>query len=167
MKGNTMSFFQRVLIGVSSIAPQSIRKRIFKAVGLKIGEKTIIGSGFFVDRPECVTLGTNCFINRFVHLHVGANKDTTISLGNNVFVGPDTKFVCVSHEIGSEYQRAGKNTYSSIVVEDGVWIAAGATILPGVIIAKGCVIGAGAVVTKSTEMNGLYLGVPAKRVRDL
>ena len=32
---------------------------------------------------------------------------------------------------------------------------------------SGGVIGAGAVVTKSTEPNGLYLGVPAKRVRDL
>lgn len=31
----------------------------------------------------------------------------------------------------------------------------------------GGVIGAGAVVTKSTEPNGLYLGVPAKRVKDL
>ncbi len=35
-----------------------------------------------------------------------------------------------------------------------------------VIIARGG-IGSGAVVTKSTEPDGLYLGVPAKRVRDL
>ena len=31
----------------------------------------------------------------------------------------------------------------------------------------GVVIGAGAVVTKSTEMNSLYLGIPAKKVKGL
>ena len=29
-----------------------------------------------------------------------------------------------------------------------------------------CVIRAGAVVTKSTEPNGVYAGVPAKRIKD-
>ena len=134
---------------------------------MKIGDQTRITKGFYIDRPDGVTIGTHCFFNHFVHLHNGANKDTTISFGDNVFVGPDASFVCASHQIGPEHQRAGKNVYGSIRVEDGVWIGAGATILPGVTIAKGGVIGAGAVVTKSTEPNGLYLGVPAKRVRDL
>ena len=40
-------------------------------------------------------------------------------------------------------------------------------ILGGVTIAPGCVIGAGAVVTRSTERDGVYVGVPARRVRDL
>ena len=42
-----------------------------------------------------------------------------------------------------------------------------AIILPGVTIAEGCVIAAGAVVNKSTEPDGLYAGVPARRVKDL
>lgn len=52
-------------------------------------------------------------------------------------------------------------------VGDGCWIGANATILPGVTVAPGCVIAAGAVVTKDTEPDGLYAGVPARRVRDL
>ena len=69
--------------------------------------------------------------------------------------------------MGTESQRAGKHIYHDIVVEDGAWIGASCTILPNVTIANGCVIAAGSVVTKSTEPNGLYAGVPAKRIKDL
>jgi acetyltransferase-like isoleucine patch superfamily enzyme len=40
-------------------------------------------------------------------------------------------------------------------------------IMPGVEVGPGCVVAAGAVVIKDCEPNGLYAGVPAKRVRDL
>lgn len=54
-----------------------------------------------------------------------------------------------------------------VYIEDNVWIGGGSIILPHVKIARGGVIGAGAVVTKSTEENSLYLGVPAKKIRTL
>lgn len=72
-----------------------------------------------------------------------------------------------THDIGDKTLRAGKYIQKSVIVEDGVWIGANATILPGVTIAEGCIIGAGALVNKSTEPNGLYVGVPAKRIKDL
>lgn len=52
-----------------------------------------------------------------------------------------------------------------IVIEDDVWIGAGVKILDGVTIAKGCVIGANAVVTRSTEAYGIYVGVPAQKIK--
>jgi acetyltransferase-like isoleucine patch superfamily enzyme len=51
------------------------------------------------------------------------------------------------------------------LVED-VWLGANVTVTADVTIAKGCVIGANAVVTKNTEPFGLYVGVPARRLRD-
>lgn len=32
---------------------------------------------------------------------------------------------------------------------------------------SGCVIGAGALVKNSCESNGLYVGIPARRIKDL
>lgn len=52
-------------------------------------------------------------------------------------------------------------------MEDGCWLGGNVTVLPGVTIGRGCVIAAGAVVTKSCDPNGLYAGVPARRIRDL
>ena len=54
-----------------------------------------------------------------------------------------------------------------IFIGDGCWIGANVTILPGIEIGTGCIIGAGALVTKNCKPNGLYVGVPAKRIRDL
>jgi maltose O-acetyltransferase len=54
-----------------------------------------------------------------------------------------------------------------VTVGDGCWLGACCIILPGVAIASGCIIAAGAVVSKSTEENGLYAGVPARRIRSL
>lgn len=162
-----MNLYQRLLMSFGKIAPQRFRNIFFRIAGMKIGDRTRISGGFYVDRPEGVTIGNHCFFNLFVHLHNGGDKDTTITFGDNVFVGPNVSIVCASHQIGSRYQRAGKNIYGSIVIEDGVWIGAGEIILPGVIISRGGVIGAGTVVVKSTEPNHLYLGVPAKKVKDL
>jgi acetyltransferase-like isoleucine patch superfamily enzyme len=51
------------------------------------------------------------------------------------------------------------------LVED-VWLAAHVVVTANTTIASGCVIGAGAVVTRNTEPRGLYVGVPARRLRD-
>ena len=39
------------------------------------------------------------------------------------------------------------------------------TITAGITVASGCVIGANAVVTKDTEINGVYVGIPAKKIK--
>jgi acetyltransferase-like isoleucine patch superfamily enzyme len=51
------------------------------------------------------------------------------------------------------------------LVED-VWLGASVTITADVTIARGCIIGANAVVTRDTQPYGLYVGVPARRLRD-
>lgn len=76
-------------------------------------------------------------------------------------------FVNSTHDIGDSEMRGGRVKSQPIVVEDGCWICSRVTILPGVTIGKGCVIAAGAVVTKDCLPNGLYAGVPAKRIKDL
>ena len=48
-----------------------------------------------------------------------------------------------------------------------IWLGARVVVLPGVQVAPGCIVGAGAVVTRDTEPDGVYVGVPARRIRDL
>lgn len=52
-----------------------------------------------------------------------------------------------------------------IIIEDDVWIGSGVRVLDGVIIRKGCVIGANAVITRSTDEYGVYVGVPARKIK--
>lgn len=39
--------------------------------------------------------------------------------------------------------------------------------MPGITINEGCIIGAGSIVTKNCEVNGVYVGQPAIRIKDL
>jgi maltose O-acetyltransferase len=90
-------------------------------------------------------------------------------IGSGVRNGPSVKLLTATHEITNiGTARASYDVKNlPIEIEDGVWIGAGVTIMGGCVVRTGCVIGANALITRSTEPNGLYLGSPARRVRDL
>jgi acetyltransferase-like isoleucine patch superfamily enzyme len=50
------------------------------------------------------------------------------------------------------------------VIKERCFVGLNATIRDNITIAPGCFIAAGAVVTADTEPDGLYMGVPARRV---
>ena len=79
----------------------------------------------------------------------------------------ETLFITSTHEAGTHAGRAGALAAAPISVGEGTWIGARVTVLPGVTIGPGCVIAAGAVVTADCRSDGLYAGIPARRVRDL
>ena len=53
-----------------------------------------------------------------------------------------------------------------ITLAEDIWLGANVTVTANVTIARSCIIGANAVVTRDTEPDGLYVGVPARRLRD-
>jgi maltose O-acetyltransferase len=110
------------------------------------------------------SIADNVIINRNFY-YDGSDR---LTIGMNVHIGASVMVVTGSHEIDpNPLFRCGTHFTAPVTIEDGCWIGTGATILPGVTIARGCVIGAGCVVSKSTEPDGLYLGIPAKRIRTL
>lgn len=57
-------------------------------------------------------------------------------------------------------------TFLSVHLHRHVIVGAGAIIFPGVEVAEGCAIGAMTLVTQSTQPWGIYVGNPARRVKD-
>ena len=90
-----------------------------------------------------------------------------IAIGRSCDLGMEVMFCSSSHRAGPRSKRAGEYFHAPIVVGDGTWIGSRALILPGVTIGEGCIVAAGAVVTEDCAPDGLYAGVPARRVRDL
>jgi len=82
-----------------------------------------------------------------------------IKIGNNVCINDGVKLLSGSHNINDPVWRLVKKP---IFIDDYVWIATNAIILPGVSIGKGAVIGAGAVVSKDVEPFTIMVGNPAK-----
>ena len=85
-----------------------------------------------------------------------------IVIGEKCCIGEDVKLITGSHEISSCHFDL---ITRPITVEDNVWIATGAMILPGVTIGEGAVVAAGAVVTKDVEPWTVVGGNPARFIK--
>lgn len=154
------------LLLLSKITPHSIRMRALKSMGYKIGEQACVfyGQEFWINDFH---LGNYSFINKNCTFSGFGTEGSLVDIGDNVMVGHNVIFCCVSHKIGNAKHRAGDHICKPIYVGNGCWIGAGVIILPGVTIGHGCVIAAGSVVTKNCDCNCLYAGVPAKKIKDL
>lgn len=146
----------------SSLIPNTKRPRVYSFLGYRQFQKGFIGPNVEIVSPDELVFSEGCFLNRGVFIDYGK-----VFLGKNVYIGQKSMIITVTHEIGGPNQRAGEGIVQPVYIGDGTWIGAGAIVLPGVKIGKGCIIGAGSVVTKNCEDHGLYVGSPAKRVRDL
>ena len=108
---------------------------------LDVGEGSMIYEGTVVQ--PFARVGRNSIVRSSAHI------SHHVEVGDHAFIGAGACFGGLS--------SAG----------DRCFIGLNATIRDGVRIAEGCLVGAGAVVVKDTLPNGLYVGAPARRMRDL
>lgn len=113
--------------------------------GIKIGQDSLIGEYSVIRGQGGVTIGDRVYTSPF----------TQILAVNHVFNDPDRPFV--DQGITAE----------GIVIEDDVWLGAGAIITDGVRVGKGAIVAAGAVVTRDVAPHMVVAGVPAKPIRDI
>ena len=104
-----------------------------------------------------VTIGSGTNINRGVHLDGRGG----VEIGANVNVSPEAMVISAEHDIRS-HDFAGRNRRT--VVEDSVWLATRAIVLPGARVGEGAVVGAGAVVRGEVEAWTVVAGNPARRI---
>lgn len=152
----------------SVLVPVSVRVRVLRALGVSVGEGAQVRPCCFLANTDVanlanITIGPDAFINSKCFLEC----QDEITIGARVSLAMDVLLCTAGHHIGPGELRAGESYRAPIVIGDGCWLGARATVLPGVTIGPGCVIAAGALVTRDCEPHGLYAGVPARRVREL
>lgn len=93
-----------------------------------------------------------------------------IELGDNVVIASEVLFINhdvihhVLNELTKEDEYNFKILYGSIKISNNVFIGSRSTILPNTRIDSNCVVGAGSLVKGHLKSNGIYAGVPAKRI---
>jgi len=113
--------------------------------GIKIGQDSLVGEYSIIRGQGGVKIGDRVYTSPF----------SQIIAVNHVFDDPTRPFV----EQGI--------TAEGIVIEDDVWIGAGAIITDGVHIGKGAVVAAGAVVTNDVPAHTVVGGVPARPIKTI
>ena len=146
----------------------------------RIKEDVIFGMNVKVVAPVNIygcTIGEQCFIGPFVEIQkdviIGDRTKVQshsficelVTVGTDCFIGHGVMFI---NDLFSKGGPAGgdKNLWKSTIIGNHVSIGSNATILP-VTICDNAVIGAGAVVTKDISEPGVYVGNPAKKLRNL
>ncbi len=132
-----------------------IRKKYLNELGVKMGNNTFSNLGFKI------TVSGDC------------NEKYQIEIGDNVSIAPNVTIIadsCANNgvEINQiKYVKEKLTINKKVIVEDEVWLGANVTILPGVRIGRCSIIGAGSVVVDDVEEYSIYVGVPAKKIRNL
>lgn len=146
----------------SHLLPGRARTLAYKFFGLDIAPSVLT-------RPEVIFRSKNLHIGDGTTINFRCVFDNRagVYIGRNCGIGIGVVFLNTDHKTSDPNRRAGTGSWGKVLVGDGVFIGTNAVIMPGVIIERGAVIAAGAVVTGPCAADGLYAGVPARRIREL
>lgn len=118
---------------------------------------------FRCDYGDNISFGENFFAN----FNLTILDETKVTIGDNVFIGPNVSLYTACHPLDPEDRNSGIEWALPITIGNSVWIGGDVTVLPGVTIGDNVVIGAGSVVTKSFASNCVIAGNPAAIIRYL
>ncbi|HEY1595246.1 MAG TPA: acyltransferase [Thermoleophilaceae bacterium] len=137
------------------------RLRLLRLGGIDVQNAIVEGGCFFFSSD--MTIGDHSMINHGCHFDTRAH----IELGEAVGIASEVMLCTSTHDLGPSSKRWGAYRTAPITVGPGTWLGIRTIILPGVTIGEGVMVAAGAVVIGDLESNGVYAGIPAKRIRDL
>jgi acetyltransferase-like isoleucine patch superfamily enzyme len=150
--------------------------RFKEAANITIGKKCNIGANSYIycwNEYQHGSTKQNLKGTIFIGNNFNATRALTIqccqkiSIGNDVLIASNV-FICdYNHGIQNlEIPYLNNELFlAEVIIEDGVWIGQGASILAGVHIGKKSIIGAGSIVTKNIPEYSIAVGNPAKIIK--
>jgi len=187
------AFCYRLIMQMEGVAAIENSVRIRFADQIRLGRNAYLDQGVYLHAcPQGITIGENTFVMHGAVLHVynfrglphafiRIGRDSLIgelnvlrgqggiTIGDRVYTAPSVQMLAVNHIFSDPNRPMVEQgiTAEGIVVEDDVWIGAGAIITDGVRVGKGAVVAAGAVVTKDVPAYTVVGGVPARVIKEI
>ena len=139
--------------------PISIKVRILRAFGAKIGNGTTIKPMVNIKAPWNLEVGDFTWIGE----HVWIDNIGKVKIGNNVCLSQGALLLSGNHDYS-------KDTFDLIIkditLEDGVWIGSRAVVCTGVTCFSHAVLSVNSVATRNLDAYCIYQGNPAVLVRN-
>ena len=116
-------------------------------------------------------IGNNCFIDSYVVSSGGCQIGNNVILryqsiiARNVIIEDDVFFTPGVKTIFLDHKR--RMPPNPLLIKRGSFFGDSVVIMGGITLAENCIFGACAFVNKDTEPNGVYVGIPAIRIRDV
>jgi acetyltransferase-like isoleucine patch superfamily enzyme len=185
--------FYRLILRMDGLAAIESRVRLRFADHIKLGQGVYLDEGVYLHAcPRGIEIGSGTIVMHGAVLHVYNFRDMPqsgikigsdsligeysvirgqggVQIGDRVYTSPFTQIIAVNHVFDDPNRPFVEQgiTAEGIVIEDDVWLGAGAIITDGVRVGKGAVVAAGAVVTKDVPPHTVVGGVPAKPIKTI
>ena len=136
---------------------------------VKVGDNCEICN--FVLLKDDTRMGNDCYVDSYVLSSGNCTLGHRVTMryrtviARNVIVMDDVFFTAGVKTIFLDHKRNA--TPDPLVIHKGCYLGDNSVIMGGVNLAPNCIIGDCAFVNKNTEPNGVYAGVPARRLRSI
>ena len=156
----TLWFFVNSLFFINSLNPvSSIKVRLLRMFGAKIGKGVTIKPGVNIKYPWKLTVGDYTWIGERVWI----DCLDTVTIGSNCCLSQGALLLNGNHN----YKKTTFDLMiSPITIEDGVWIGAQSIVTGGVTCKSHSVLTVQSVASSDMEAYGIYRGNPAVKVKD-
>jgi putative colanic acid biosynthesis acetyltransferase WcaF len=132
---------------------------LLRLFGAKIGHNVLIKPLVNIKYPWFLETGNNVWIGEKVWI----DNLAMVSIGNNVCLSQSCLLLTGNHDYTKPAFDLRVNT---IILEDGVWIGAGAVVCGGIICRDHAVLTVGSVATGELESMTIYRGNPAVKIKE-
>jgi putative colanic acid biosynthesis acetyltransferase WcaF len=153
-------YFINWLFFKSSFFPfYKLKVSLLRAFGTMAGKNIVIKPNVNIKYPWFLEIGDNVWIGE----NVWIDNLGKVSIGNNVCLSQGCLLLSGNHN----YTRSTFDLLvKDIVLEEGVWIGAGAMVCGGVVCKEHSVLSVGSVATQHLEPMSINAGNPAVRIRE-
>ena len=156
----TLWYYINSLVFKSPLFPfYGLKNYLLRLFGAKIGKEVEIKPCVNIKYPWQLTIGNEVWIGE----NVWIDSLVPVTIGNNVCISQGAILLTGSHN----YKKTTFDLITgSIILEDGVWIGAGAIVNCGITAYSHAMLASGSVATKNMEPYTVYQGNPAVKVRE-
>jgi acetyltransferase-like isoleucine patch superfamily enzyme len=178
----------RLILNLDGVVAIENKVRLRFADQIHLGRNVYLDQGVYLHAcPGGIAVGQNSLVMHGAILHVYNFRDLPhafihigcdslvgelnvlrgqggITIGDRVYTAPLVQILAVNHVYADPTRPMIEQgiTAEGIVIEDDVWIGAGAIVTDGVTVGTGAVVAAGAVVTQDVPPHSVVGGVPAR-----
>jgi putative colanic acid biosynthesis acetyltransferase WcaF len=137
-------------------APKRFFLRLF---GAKVGKGVVIKPHVTIKYPWHLVTGNHVWIGERVWI----DNLTNVTLKDNACISQGALLLCGNHN----YRKTTFDLIArEIIIEEGAWVGAKATVCPGVRLGEHSLLTVGSVATSNLEPYWVYQGNPAQKLKE-
>lgn len=162
-KGTTLEIAGQVRMGKNVYIGDQVSLIVEPGATLSIADNSFIGESCYI---KC--FGGNISIGQDVSINSKSfiNGCGGVSIGDNTRIGTQSIIIASNHKFDDpDILVKDQITKQGVSLGENIWLGARVTVLDGVKIMDNSVIGACSLVSKTLAEPGIYVGIPARKIK--